>query len=133
MPEFIRNQAKTQTYQDYNKLDDEFRAFVYNNYMSDMTPTARRTAAPNYSFDWLMNYGLWNSDAWERYFFNERDQGDITEKEAKTVRDPRKFPYDLTTAEGKRQFESEVNTINEKYPGILAVEGQKFDFQKYYA
>jgi len=133
VPEFIRSQAKTQTYGDYVKVDNEWKNFVYNNYMSDMTPTARRTALPNYGFDWVMNYGLWNNDAWERYFFNERDQGDITEKEAKFVRDPKRFPYDLTTAEGKREFEQNIQKVNEKYPGIVAVEGQKFDFKKHYA
>lgn len=46
----------------------------------------------------LMNYGLWKPEAWERYFFTERDNGWFSEKELQVTRDPKRFPYDLTTA-----------------------------------
>lgn len=47
-----------------------------------MTPTARKTVLPiMVSFDSLLNYGLWSPEAWERYFFTERDKGWYTEKQ----------------------------------------------------
>ncbi len=73
MPEFGQAEAKTQTWRDYKRLETEWFDFVHRNYWSDITPTARRTVVPSISFDWLMNYGLWKSEAWERYFFTERD------------------------------------------------------------
>ena len=99
-----------------------------------MTPSAHRTGINTFvPLELIMNYGIWRPEAWERYFYNEKDNAWFTEKEVKHVRDPKKFPYDLTTAEGKRTFEDEIKTINNKYPGIVAPEGQSFDFKKYYA
>lgn len=49
-----------------------------------------------------LNYGLIKPEAWQRYFFTERDQNWMTEKQVQIVRDRKKFPYDLTTAEGKK-------------------------------
>ena len=54
-------------------------------------------------------------------------------EEVKIVHDRKRFPYDLTNAEGKRRFEDYVNKINEQTPGVVATEGQQFDFKKYYA
>jgi hypothetical protein len=51
----------------------------------------------------------------------------------KSVSDRKRFPFDLTSAEGKRRFEEYVNSINAKTPGVVAPEGQQFDFKKYYA
>jgi hypothetical protein len=68
-----------------------------------MTPTARRASTPYvFSFDNLMNFGIWRSEAWERYFFTERDRSWYSPKQVEFTKDPRKYPYDLTTAEGKR-------------------------------
>lgn len=98
-----------------------------------MTPAARRTVVPVMSpIELLMNYGLWRTEAWERYFLNDRDEEWYAEKDVKMVRDPKKFPYDLTTAEGKKEFENEINDVNQKHPGLVAVEGQSFDFKKHY-
>lgn len=80
-----------------------------------------------------MNFGILRQDAYNRYFMNEKDKSWYGQKELDVVKDRKKFPYDLTTGEGKRRFEDYVNRINEKNPGIVAPEGQKFDFPKYYA
>ncbi len=58
------------------------------------------------SIDRLLNYGIWREEGWERYFFTERDQGWFTQKEVEYTKDPKKYPFDLTTAEGKSDFES---------------------------
>lgn len=79
-----------------------------------------------------MNYGVLRPEAWNRYFFNERDSAKFSDKEVAITRDRKRFPYDLTTPAGKRSFEEYVNDYNDKNPGILAGEGQKFDFKKYY-
>ena len=98
-----------------------------------MTPTARRTVLPKFIvLELLLNYGVLRSEAWNRYFFNERDPGFYTDKELDITRDRKRFPYDLTTPSGKRTFEEYVNTYNEKNPGILCPEGKKFDFKAYY-
>ena len=99
-----------------------------------MTPTARRTATPKWTaLELLMNYGILQPDAYSRYFMNERDTMWINDKQLKVVNDRKRFPFDLTTPEGKRRFEDYVNTIHSKTPGVVAVEGQQFDFKKYYA
>ncbi len=57
----------------------------------------------------------------------------FNEEELKVVKDRKRFPWDLTSAEGKRRFEDYVNNVNAKTPGVVAPEGQQFDFKKYYA
>ena len=42
------------------------------------------------------------------------------------VRDKKTFPFNLTTAEGKRKFEDYVKDYNEKLPGALAPVGENF-------
>ena len=116
------------------KLWDQWWEFVHNNYWSEVTPSANRTTVTTiFPLELLMNYGIWKVDAYDKYFFNERDQSWYTDKEVKSVRDPKKFPYDLTTIEGKQAFEREINDVNNKYPGIVAAEAQGFDYKKHYA
>lgn len=63
---------------------------------------------------------------------NERDPYWYSDEELKTVKDRKKFPFDLTHSEGKRRFEDYINNLNTKTPGVVAPEGQQFDFKKYY-
>jgi hypothetical protein len=64
---------------------------------------------------------------------NENDNVWFTEKERKVVRDKKTFPFNLTTAQGKRDFEEYVTDFNEKVPGAFSAPGTKFDFKAYYA
>lgn len=89
-----------------------------------MTPSARRTVLPQViAIDSLFNYGVLKREAWERYFFSERNNSWYTPEQVEWTKDPRKFPFDLTSAEGKRQFETYVKDLNENYPGLASVEG----------
>lgn len=46
VPEYIRNEAASQTYYEYLKLQKEWAAHVFENYYSDMTPEARPSVTP---------------------------------------------------------------------------------------
>ena len=134
VPEYIRSEASSQTLVDCEKLQREWWTFTHDNYYSDITPSARRTATPKFTIlELLMNYGIMKPDAYSRFFMNERDTMWFSEEELKEVKDRKKFPFDLTNAEGKKRFEEYVNNVNEKTPGVVASEGQQFDFKKYYA
>lgn len=134
VPEYVRSEAASQSYADAQKLQKEWWDFVYTNYVSDTTPIARRTNVPKFvPLELLMNFGILKPEAYNRYFMNEKDTHWYGEKELAVVNNRKKFPYDLTTVEGKRRFEDYVNKVNEKTPGIVVPEGQKFDFPKYYA
>lgn len=134
VPEYVRSQAATQTLVDCQRLQKEWWAFKFDNFASDMTPSARRTTAPKLTIlELLMNYGVMKPEGYSRYFMNERDVNLYSPEEVKIVHDRKRFPYDLTNAEGKRRFEDYINKINEQTPGVVATEGQQFDFKKYYA
>ena len=65
MPEFIREECKTQTYMDFTKLYDQWMEFMHNNYGSDMTPSANRTGINTFvPLELIMNYGIWRPEAW---------------------------------------------------------------------
>lgn len=79
VPDYIRNEVKTQTYLDYARLYKEWTTFIFQNYFSDMTPTAKKTTlTAKIPLDWILNYGFWRSEAWDRYFYNSRDRGWFT-------------------------------------------------------
>lgn len=63
---------------------------------------------------------------------NEEDNVWHNEESRKVVRDYKTFPFNLTTNQGKSEFEDYLNDFNEKVPGAFAPPGQKFDFKTYY-
>lgn len=83
----------------------EWWNFVHDNYFSDITPSAHRSVVPKLNpLELLLNYGILRPEAYNRYFFNEVDNKWVSKKDIETVQDRRKFPFDLTNAEGKRRF-----------------------------
>ena len=49
------------------------------------------------------------------------------------MNDSKTFPFNLTSNQGKSDFEAYVNDFNEKVPGAFCAPGTKFDFKSYYA
>lgn len=49
------------------------------------------------------------------------------------MQDSKTFPFNLTTPQGKSEFEAYINEFNDKVPGAFAAPGTKFDFKAYYA
>ena len=134
MPDYIRNEAASQTHLDWLRLQSEWASHVYDNYYSDMTPEARKSVVPKMNpLELLQNFGLLRNEAWNRYFMNEHDDLWFTREETKSVRDSRTFPFNLTTPQGKSEFENYINDFNEKVPGAFSPPGSKFDFKAYYA
>lgn len=64
---------------------------------------------------------------------NEHDTKWFTKEQTKVLKEQKTFLYNLTTAEGKKKFEDDINEINEKVPGAVASPGQKFNFKAYYS
>ncbi len=133
VPDHVISDTASQTYVDFLRLQGEWANHLHNNYYSDMTPEARKTVIPKLiPLELVQNFGVLRNDAWDRYFMNEHSFGWFNEEERKVVRDKKTFPFNLTTAEGKRKFEDYVKDFNEKVPGALAPVGQNFDFKTYY-
>jgi len=79
-------------------------------------------------------YGAFNRESWDRYFYNESTYGvPASEKEAKEVQRNLWQQYDMQTVEGRKDFEEEIRRFQRLYPGMISVEGQEFDFQRFYA
>ena len=134
VPEHIRNEGSSQTYLEYLRLQKEWASHVYENYYSDMTPEARRTVVPKLNpLELIQNFGIIRNEAWDRYFMNENDQIWFNSEERREVQNSKTFPFNLTSAQGKSEFESYVNDFNEKVPGAFSAPGTKFDFKSYYA
>lgn len=99
-----------------------------------MTPEARRSGVPKVNpIQLIQNFGVLRNEAWDRYFMNEHDKVWFNNEERQEVRNAKTFPFNLTTAQGKSQFEAYVNDFNEKVPGSFSPPGTKFDFNAYYA
>ena len=64
---------------------------------------------------------------------NEKDENWFTREQTKITNDKKVFPFNLTTPQGKRDFQEYVNDFNEKVPGTFSPPGTKFDFKAYYA
>lgn len=99
-----------------------------------MTPEARQSVVPKMNpLELIQNFGVLRNEAWDRFFMNEQDQAWFNNEERKVVQDPKTFPFNLTTKDGKSEFEAHINELNEKVPGAVAAPGAKFDFKTYYA
>lgn len=134
VPEHVTAEASQQTYVQFLRLQSEWASHIHNNYYSDMTPEARRSVVPKINpLELLQNFGVLRNEAWDRYFINEDDGKWFNEQERKVVRDQKTFPFNLTTNQGKRDFEEYMNDFNAKVPGAFAPPGQNFDFKTYYA
>ena len=70
-----------------------------------MTPEARRSVVPKMNpLELLQNFGILRNEAWDKYFMNERDNIWFDAQERKEVQDSKRFPFNLTTAQGKSEF-----------------------------
>ena len=82
MPDYIRNEAASQTHLDWLRLQSEWASHVYDNYYSDMTPEARKSVVPKMNpLELLQNFGVLRNVAWNRYFMNEHDDLWFTREE----------------------------------------------------
>lgn len=98
-----------------------------------MTPEAKGSVVPKLiPLEFIQNFGVMRIDAWDRYFMNETNSNYHTAQEQAIVKDRTRFPYNLTTQEGKKTFEKHIVDLNQKIPGCVAPPGQKFDFKAYY-
>lgn len=134
MPEHVTSEAGSQTYVEYLRLQKEWANHVYDNYYSDMTPMARQSVVPKMNpLELIQNFGVLRNEAWDRYFMNEHDDVWATPEERQIVQNAKTFPFNLTTQEGKIEFEAHINDLNDKVPGAVSPPGTKFDFKSYYA
>jgi hypothetical protein len=71
-PDWLQHEAQQRTLGDAAEIKDEWDDFVYDNFMSDMTPSCRNSALQKYiAFEYFHVYGPLRMDAWDRYFYNE--------------------------------------------------------------
>ncbi|CAD8125101.1 unnamed protein product [Paramecium sonneborni] len=133
-PEWLQTEARERTLADSVQNIYEWDNYVYQNYMSDMTPTARGTILQKVlPLEWFLFFGLLRVDTWDRYFYNEVMYKGLEYSKEELANIPKPFKAQLTTEEGRRQFEINVNRFIQLYPGSIVKEGDKFDFQRFYA
>jgi len=109
----------------------EWDRFMYRNYGSEITPTTYDSRGKINLLELFNQYGLFRNEAWERYFFNEEDYDYIDPEDyERYVVQPN--GNNLDTADGRQQFESQINTLIQDFPGLVVPEGETFDFENYY-
>lgn len=64
---------------------------------------------------------------------NEHDSMWFNKEECKVAQDSKTFPFNLTTPQGKSEFENYLNDFSAKVPGAFSAPGTPFDFKSYYA
>ena len=132
VPEFLRQEAANRLLVDTVENKQEWQDFLYNNYISDMTPATRASIIPKYIPLELFNqYKLFSNDGWERYFLNETNYNSYTEKHRKEAQNI--FNLQANDPISKKNFEDQVNRFIDLYPGAVIKEGEKFNFEKFYA
>ena len=53
---------------------------MYINYWSDMTPKGRGTVVPKFiPLEWFMMNGALTQEAWDQYFYNEKNKAYFSE------------------------------------------------------
>lgn len=133
VPEYIRQEAESRLLGDTAQNVDEWESFIYENYISDMTPCTRPTIIPRLiPLEMFNHYKLFNNDAWDRYFFDEVNYTSHTEKERKEAANMG-LKVQVNDPTSRKNFEDYVNRLIRLYPGAVVREGEKFDFEGFYA
>lgn len=134
MPDWVRKEGEERTLAETLENKEEFDDYVYKEYMSEITPTARWSILSKWNpLDMFCLYGLWRPEAWDRYFYNEVYYEGYSKQE---VREAEMNPFpgvNLNTEDGRRNFEDEVKRFINLYPGAILKPGEEFNFQKFYA
>lgn len=94
--------------------------FIHNHYISDLTPNTYQYVGKILLLEWFMFYNLISYNAWNRLFYNEKDYLNIDNYVKDTMLDKETRLYN-----NKEDFEEEIKTINDNYPGVVAVEGEE--------
>lgn len=82
VPEYMRKEAESRTLADSMENINAFNQYVYENYMSDMTPSTRYTINPRWHpVEALNMYGQFRSEGWDRLFYNEVAYEDYSKAE----------------------------------------------------
>jgi len=134
VPEWIRKEGEERLLHETTRNIHDWEDFVYMNWMSDQTPQAHFTVLPKWNpLIMFIPYGIWRSDAWDRYFYNEVVYDKYSDEQVKkAIMNP--FPHiDFNTDSGRRRFEAEVERFIKLYPGSIVREGEKFNFKEFYA
>jgi len=131
--DFIRKEAEDRSMGDFLINKEQLEEYKFKNYFSDMTPGTRYSVIPRYHpLEFFNVYGIFQSQAWDNYFFNESHYDNYKEEDWVAAQNPFS-KFDLKTEAGKKAFEEDVNRFIRLYPGAVVKEGEKFDFQAYYA
>lgn len=133
VPDYLRKEAENVLLADTLAVKEEWDEYVYNNWISDLTPATRYSAMHRLIPLEVFNvYGLLRSEAWDRFFYNEMIYDQYTAEDYKAAETP--FgTFNLDREDGKRAFEAEVNKFIQMYPGTIVREGESFNFKEFYA
>ena len=132
VPDWIRKESAQRTLKEAAKMEAKFNDFAHKNFYSDMTPGSFYNRGKVNPFELLQIFGLTRFEGWERYFLNEQHYS-IPEKEQWDEAFRKPWGCDLSTDDGRRQFEAKVNKKISQYPGMVVPEGQQYDFKHHYA
>lgn len=89
-----------------------------------MTPTARFSVLSKWNpLDMIIYQGMWRTEAYERYFFNEVHYDNYSKEEISSARTSAWGNHNLSSDAGRKSFEKEVNRFISIYPGALVPEG----------
>ncbi|CAK62649.1 unnamed protein product (macronuclear) [Paramecium tetraurelia] len=124
-PEWLQAEARERTLADSVENIYEWDNYVYQNYMSDMTPTARGTILQKLlPLEWFLFFDTSIMKSCTRDWNTQKNNW-LTFLNHSRLNQP--------LEEGRRQFEVNVNRFIDLYPGAIVREGEKFDFQRFYA
>lgn len=131
MPEHVREECKKRTYVQTLGAVNEWETFLYKNYMSDLTPATYDTRGKINPIELFSQYGLFRNEAWEKLFYNE-EEFDFIDPEDYEKYVVRPGGFDIETTEGRMQFENQINTMMQDFPGLVVPEGETFDYNAFY-
>lgn len=133
VPDYVNDEVKNNTLAEALVKEREWDNFIYKNYVSDITNTSHAgQGIKMHVWELFSVINLFEPEAWKRHFYNESTYGEsIGQKEQEIIDNP--LPFDLETDSGRREFEQYVNKIVHDFPGALTVEGEAFNFTKFYA
>jgi len=131
-PDYIQEDVRKQTYLDvYDKIL-KYKHFLLSNYLSELTPTTYMGRGSLVILDLFIVHNLFSRSAWNRFFFNEEEYVDSRKNMVDFESKMTNSVMNISTENGRKNFEAYLTKVNKRYPGMLAPEGEQIDFKSFY-
>lgn len=130
-PDHIKNEVKNRTYVDCKEKIDTFHEMLAKNYNNEKTFLNHYYRGSMVILELAIFYNSTMRIAWNRLFYNEEMYLDTKEWLKQQIHLFDTIKFDMNNDKHIEKYKQRLDNFNKLYPGYLAPDGEKVDYNKY--